>query len=298
MLPGGLEVRWGEVDGLTLRLGLAPPLRGGRSLLLFTGRTEFMEKYEDVLPELRRRGFRVATVEWRGQGGSDRLLADRRRGHARDFRDFQRDLGLLEALAEAELERPWFALAHSMGTLILLEALVARPQLVAAAVLAAPFLGLHATPATRRVAPLVARLVCGVGFGRRYVPGHGDEPAAGDEPEGNVLTSDHDRFRLYRRRCRENAHLLLGGVTWGWLNAALDAISRLERAGSLEQVTTPLLLLEAGNERVVDPEAAARAALRLPQARRLCLEGAEHELLMERDEIRERVLDAIEAFLR
>jgi lysophospholipase len=294
--PGGLEVRRAEVDGLELRLALAPPLAGGRSLLLLPGRTEFLEKYEDVFAELRRRGFRVASLDWRGQGASSRLLADPRRGHIDDFRSFQRDLDALLALAAEALPRPWTALAHSMGALILMERLVAAPHTVERAVVSAPMFGIAMDPLSRRLAPTLAAGACRLGLSGRYAPGQGPAPLAGEEPVGNVLTSDHARFRRYRERCRANAEKMLGGVTYGWLNAAFAALRRLAAPGALEAVTTPALILEAGHERVVDPAAVDRVAARLPQVRRLVLPGAEHELMMERDDVRTRVFDAIDGF--
>ena len=38
------------------------------------GRSEFIEKYYEVITNLRQRGFAVLAFDWRGQGGSDRLL--------------------------------------------------------------------------------------------------------------------------------------------------------------------------------------------------------------------------------
>jgi len=294
--PGGLEVRWAEVDGLDLRLAVAPPLAGGRSLLLLPGRTEFLEKYEDVFAELRGRGFRVASLDWRGQGASSRLLADPKRGHIDDFRAFQRDLDALLRAVAGELPRPWTALAHSMGGLILTERLVAEPRLFERAILSSPLFGVRMDPLTRAVAPHLAAAACRLGLAGRYAPGQGPAPLAGDEPVGNVLTSDHARFRRYRERCRANPEKMLGGVTWGWLHAAFAAIERVSRAGALEAVTTPVLVLEAGHERVVQPEAIARAAARLPLARRLRLPGAEHEVMMERADVRARVFAAVDAF--
>ena len=55
---------------------------GGRvgTVCLFQGRAECIERYFEVVNDLRRRGFAVATIDWRGQGGSDRRAAqsDRR----------------------------------------------------------------------------------------------------------------------------------------------------------------------------------------------------------------------------
>ena len=43
---------------------------------LFPGRAEFIEKYFEVVADLRRRGYAVAIMDWRGQGGSERALAN------------------------------------------------------------------------------------------------------------------------------------------------------------------------------------------------------------------------------
>src|SRR5689334_11979155 len=47
------------------------------TILLLTGRGEFLEKYAtEVVGELLDRGFAVAAIDWRGQGLSDRPLPD------------------------------------------------------------------------------------------------------------------------------------------------------------------------------------------------------------------------------
>uniref|UniRef100_UPI0013D38986 alpha/beta hydrolase n=1 Tax=Citrobacter koseri TaxID=545 RepID=UPI0013D38986 len=61
------------------------------TLVIVQGRTEFIEKYFDVIDELRARGFGVLAFDWRGQGGSGRLTSDIRKGHVRRFSDYQID---------------------------------------------------------------------------------------------------------------------------------------------------------------------------------------------------------------
>src|SRR5579883_2555537 len=60
--------------------------------LLLNGQTEFIEKYFEVIDELLARGFSVVTFDWRGQGGSDRLLPDRRKAHIENFTAYDEDL--------------------------------------------------------------------------------------------------------------------------------------------------------------------------------------------------------------
>ena len=73
-------------DGVTLRAARWPPPPGRKgTVCLFQGRTEFIEKYFEMVRDLRARGFAVATLDWRGQGLSERALRDPFKGHVDSF---------------------------------------------------------------------------------------------------------------------------------------------------------------------------------------------------------------------
>src|SRR6201982_1616203 len=56
-------------DGVLLRYARwAPPPGRKGTVCIFQGRAEFIEKYFEVVRDLRARGFAVATIDWRGQG--------------------------------------------------------------------------------------------------------------------------------------------------------------------------------------------------------------------------------------
>ena len=107
-------------DGVGLRAGM---WRGGERLaLLLTGRTEFLEKAVIPAAELVARGYTVASLDWRGQGHSDRLIDPPQKGHVGDFADYRRDLAALLAAPELSgFGPPALTLAHSMGAAIALE---------------------------------------------------------------------------------------------------------------------------------------------------------------------------------
>src|SRR6201990_2626142 len=93
-VPAGVRVGTLKTpDGVLLRFARfdPPPGRKG-TLCVFPGRAEFIEKYFEVVHDARRRGFAVAILDWRGQGLSDRALANARKGHIHDFSEFDRDL--------------------------------------------------------------------------------------------------------------------------------------------------------------------------------------------------------------
>src|SRR5246500_974933 len=99
-----------------------PPGRKG-TVCLFQGRTEFIEKYFEVVRDLRARGFAVATLDWRGQGLSQRALKDPRKGHVSSFADYAIDLEtFMREVVLPDCPPPLFALAHSMGAAVLIKA--------------------------------------------------------------------------------------------------------------------------------------------------------------------------------
>src|SRR6201994_469562 len=80
-------------DGVELRFARwAPPPGRKGTVCLFQGRAEFIEKYFETVRDLRARGFAVATLDWRGQGLSERQLRNTRKGYVRDFAEYDLDL--------------------------------------------------------------------------------------------------------------------------------------------------------------------------------------------------------------
>ena len=73
--------------------------------------------------DLRARGFAVATFDWRGQGGSQRLLRIRARAMCAGFSDYDIDLAaFMHEVVLPDCPPPVFALAHSMGATVLIRA--------------------------------------------------------------------------------------------------------------------------------------------------------------------------------
>jgi lysophospholipase len=266
-----LELDHVLVDGLRLRVGHRGPACGparGTAVIL-PGRAEFIEKYHETAAELAERGFAVATLDWRGQGGSDRLLDRRHRGHVVRVEEYLADLaGMLAWLERRRLPRPWVMLAHSMGGHVGLRHLHDDPVSFAGAVMSAPMFGIRLRPMPEPLARAICEIALGLGAGQRYAPGQRDFDLA---------------------RC-------LFGVTFGWLRASLRSIALTKRPGFVEAITTPVLVCQAGNERIVCNRSITALTRRLPHGRLLAFPEARHELLQEREPIRRRFLDAFSAF--
>src|SRR4051812_23278829 len=123
--PGMICDRLMTRDGVALRYAIAPgPSLSKGTVCVLQGRGEFIERYFETVRDLRSRGYTVATLDWRGQGGSARLLRQSWRGHIRRFRQYDIDLEtFMREIVLPDCPPPFYAIGHSTGGQILLRAL-------------------------------------------------------------------------------------------------------------------------------------------------------------------------------
>ncbi|MES3151070.1 alpha/beta hydrolase [Sphingomonas faeni] len=290
---------WTAPDGWKLRR-FDWPAEAPRGRLLFqTGRGDIFEKYLETLAELRTMGWSVTAFDWRGQGGSGRLSSNPNVGHASDFGVFDSDLAAFWSAWQAEdvgAVGPSVIMGHSMGGMMVMRALANRTIRPDAAILVAPMIGLKSplgSAFSGRIAAWMAR--------------HGDPARAAwrtNERPGSVasrqalLTHDVDRYRDERWWQARNPELRLGPPSWSWLAQGFAGAAALAIDPAVESIDTPILMLIAETDKLVDSRAALRLAARLPnvQVMRFGRESA-HEILREADGVRGRAMSAIASFL-
>jgi len=296
--PGGIVVRARTADGLAIRAARWHPTGPARgSVLIAQGRAEFIEKYFETISELLARGFCVVAFDWRGQGLSDRELEDRRKGHIDDFAIYERDLDAVVAQAlEPFCPQPWFVLAHSMGSAVLLQQAHAGRSPFARMALLAPLIDIRGLPFPGFMRALAATLDV-MGLGASYVPSGGATSIHTRPFKDNRLTSDPARYARNAAIVSAAPDLALGDPTIGWVGAAFRAIDALADPEFPRRTLTPTLVFTAGDDRVVSTPAAERFGHRLKAGHVIHLAGARHEILQERDAIRAQFWAAFDAFI-
>ncbi|MGN6550571.1 MAG: alpha/beta fold hydrolase [Pararhizobium sp.] len=296
-IPANASVGFFEgAEGCPLRYAIfrtALPLARG-TIVLLHGRNETIEKYFETIADLTALGFWVATFDWRGQGGSGRLLKDPLKGHVGRFAHYEKDLELfLEQIVLPDTRLPFFIVAHSTGGLVALSTAPRLGNRIERMVLTAPFVELSGQALGRQAIAVLMRSLCLAGLGRLGV-GTYKHPAPF---AGNGLTSDERRFARNNAIITQAPALELGRPTARWLTESFAAMHRVNEQGFLETIRVPTLILAAGRDPIV-PLAALEAMDRRFRAGHLApIDGARHELFQERDIYRDQVMAAIEAFI-
>ncbi|MEI6797700.1 MAG: alpha/beta hydrolase [Pseudomonadota bacterium] len=278
--PDGRAFWLKTADGTRIRAGFWPAAAPQGTIFLLPGRTEYIEKYGRTAADFAKAGFGTLSLDWRGQGRSDRALNDPLVGHVTDFADYQDDLDTLLAFAQAQaLPQPYFLLAHSMGGAIGLRALI-RGLPFDAAAFCAPMWGILLSAWTRPLANILSAASRYLAFDHLYAPGTGAKPYVLAVPFAlNRMTRDADHWEYMRAQAVAHPDMSLGGPSFGWLRAALAECHALQ---SIPAPALPCLCALGSLERIVDT-APIHARMRLWKTARLTVfAGTEHEILMER----------------
>jgi len=285
-------------DGVSLRFARwAPPPGRKGTVCLFQGRAEFIEKYFETVRDLRERGFAVATLDWRGQGMSQRALRNPRKGYVRDFSRYDIDLDtFVREVVLPDCPPPFFALAHSMGASVLLRAAHQGHRWFDRMVLLAPMIALPGMRRSRLTRASVRTLRL-MGLGGAYVPG-GDASVMMQRPFlGNPLTSDPVRYARNLAVIEAEPALSIGWPTVAWTDAAFRAMRQLSDPNFAARIRQPLLVIAAGQDQIVSTPAIDEFSVRLRTGSHLIVPGSRHEMLMEQDRFRMQVLAAFDAFV-
>ncbi len=288
--PGGQADWFRGAGGLRLRAAFWTPSvlqaqtpRG--TVIISPGRTEPIEKYYELIGNLLARGFCVLAHDWRGQGLSARLLPDRLRGHARAVEEFLDDYSRLLDAYEQQAPKPWIMIGHSMGGVLNLLSLQSGDERLAGALLSSPMLRIKTGKRSMWSVKLAVRWALRNGKGGDYVLDEAEDPFDTNF-EDDALTSDRARYDLWQQQLFACPHLAIGAPTWGWLGFGLDAGERALKPRALKSVKVPVCVVQASDDVLVWKHTARWAARRLGRGRYVEIDGAKHEIIMERDELR------------
>ena len=215
-------------------------------------------RYAEVAAWFAARGLNVYALDQRGHGRSPG-----KRGHVSRFAQFLSDVAALRKLVTLEQGGPQILLGHSFGGTVALRYLETEPEGLAGAIVSSPFLAVAMrVPAWKRalaraLVEVLPALPVATGLDLAYLS---TDPAVGQAAGSDPLYHGVMTPRAYRE-----------------VLAAQEAVAVEGR-----HIRVPLLLLLAGDDRIVSRPASEAFARTLPGDLTLKLyEGFYHEIFNE-----------------
>lgn len=269
------------------------------TIVFLQGRGSFIEKNQESMIDLAQMGFTVMTFDWPGQGGSTRLIPGSQKGHIDDFKTYLKTLDyFLTQKVRPQALGPIVLLGASMGGEIALTYAREYPKQVDGIILAAPMLEIKTAPYPKELARFLSDWLSFLGASRVYAFGYGDYDPKKNSFEKNKETQDPERYKQNHQLMKDFPQLVTGGPTFGWVNAAFNAMEKVQTPGYLEAIQTPTLLASAGLDQIVDPKKDKEMCARIPGCIHKLYPSAFHNLLLEKKSIRNDFLNQINAFCR
>lgn len=142
------------------------------------------------------------------------------------------------------------------------------------------------------LAPIIKGMHCD-----DFAPGKGPYDPSKDVFPNNLYTHSAVRFDMKKNIFAEWPSLIVGGPTIRWVRESAIADKALRERQNAQRISSSLLILQATEDKIVDNAGQNEFCLNAHDCKIVRMQGANHEILMESDSIRNQALDQITSFL-
>lgn len=272
------------------------------TIIFLNGRAEFIEKYLSTYKVFSSNGMSVWTMDWRGQGLSERDLVDRHKGHIQSYDSYINDLKhfLNNIVKINDLKGKTIIIAHSMGGHILLRYLsqyrISYPYIV----LSCPLINLHQN---NIFVQKMLHVLQNLGLHSNHIPGMSSankECVDDQEKCTNYKKYTHclESWNVLQEIIKSYPSLLVEKPTIGWLHATLKSIEHLENASFDDFLSHRIRIISANNDQIVDNKSQERFAKKNRLVERDEIPNAGHEIFIEKRKTQEIVYRIISEYTK
>lgn len=273
------------------------PVPGPRSsVLLLQGRASFLEFYEVLVVPLLERGLDVWMYDLSGQGGSSRLLPHGRHDditrhrmqHIDSFEFYVEDASaFIKDIFLPRAEGQLFIGGYSSGGHVALRYLQRTPDTpFEAAFVISPFLSLKTAIPNKLLAIMFRGASLFVNLDRYFPGASNDDPTFTVPFEENLCSGDVEGFEEIKDLCYRHPHYMMGGVSYGWLKAAVDSLECIWDREAIQSVRIPVLMATAGKDGLIEVCYNGQFADQLPKAKHVYYPESRHEIFRDTQEVR------------
>lgn len=268
------------------------------AIVFVSGWTETHLKYAELIHDLYQRGYSVYSMDHRGMGFSSRLTSNPQQVHVEEFSDYTDDLrAFFNRVIFTKPHSRIYIVAHSMGGLVTAQYLRRFPAEINAVVFSCPLFKLNTSPYPEKIAYRIVKSEVKKGRGKYYAATQGNttfEEASNFEKQ--KTTHSLNRWLQTIKNWEEFPMLLQGGSTNGWVKATLESTFSL-LDGGWSETSVPSLIWQSSADVFVINAGHLPVCQQNPKCEIRKVEESYHELFLEEDPVRDKVLtESLEFF--
>ncbi|NQZ82882.1 MAG: alpha/beta fold hydrolase [Colwellia sp.] len=302
------QVNLGEftgVDNIRINYAYFTQKENKRGLVISPGRCESFLKYKELCYDFSRQGYNIYILDHRGQGTSQRILSNKHKGYVQHFDHYAQDLHTFISTVinskkkQNVASKPPYLLAHSMGGAIAIRMLELYPKSVCAALLSSPMVAINSGRIPSWLTGFLVKSAQSINelMDKEFWYFFGQKDYQTTLFSENNLMQSEARYQQFIDLYQSQPEIQLGGVTIHWLNEAIKAEKAIFK--SVSNLKTPIRILQAGNDTIVDNNAQRAFCKKLhqsksqycPDEKPVVINGARHELFFEQDQYRNKALN-------
>lgn len=318
-------------DGIEIVYDYIPGKDAKKALVISHGTGESSIRYAEVVYDLLQNGYphAIFVTNHRGHGYSQRLLGDNknwnpkwdvhkvqqkeileyRKIHVEDFNDYVKDFAQLVGIVKKEYKfEKVMALGHSLGGGVVARYAELHPDSLEKMALSSPMMAIHGAMGKDNTDYLGKSLIftydtfshTGYTFGgakfNRFLTKYDTNIHS-----LNNYTTSYNRFYMKKYINQEFPETSLGSLTWGFMDAIYEGAEKIR--DDAEKIQTPALILQSEYDNYVHPSGQNYVCKVMNKTKAgLCklipIPAAKHELLLERDRVRNQVMDIFWEYLQ
>jgi lysophospholipase len=287
-----------NAQGLKLNFYSFVKAENSKAIVILPGRTEPSIKYAEIIYDLQDLNANIYILDHQGQGVSDRMLKDTHKGYVKHFINYAKDLNdwMDEVVVPETQGQERFLIAHSMGGTIGTLYLAYGKKTFKKAVLNAPMFEINTKPYKENIGRLLTSTLVLVGHATKYAPDRGPYIPEEDTFEKNEVTHSKARFDMAKAIFVTWPEMALGGPTNRWVNQSLKATKKIDTITA--KVDVPVLMLQSGMDLIVKQDRQTSFCQKHLNCRLIHFANSHHEILQEKDEIRDEAMKEIRLFFK
>ncbi len=264
------------------------------AIVISHGFCEFAGKYHEMMYYMYKCGYSVFFIDHRGHGYSDKCDVDPDMVYVKSFQEYVDDFAdFIEHIVKKRSRTgKLYLFAHSMGGAIAAMYLEQFPDTFEKAVLSSPMIEMRYGSYSMIAVRALMLLSVVLHWQKKYMPGqHGFDNVNVYETSSAISRSRYEYAFALRQ---SDKHFQTYGGSYSWGRAGMAASAYIKKHAG--DIRTPILLLQAGNDSLVRPEAQDYFVKHTANTSFIRYEDSKHEIFNAGDETRYRYYDDVFTF--